>query len=147
MPLYEFKCEKCHAIFERLTAINTTSYDCPICKKSCDRIISRPAPPIIRNNTPYQDNITTSAKELDRRIGETIDKKIRPIFEEREKAKAEFRQGAGESRLRRLPSKNPGEVEYIPADDQVVARRKGMLKEYQDALSEDKKGEEEQSSS
>ena len=139
MPLYEFKCKSCNALFERLVPVDTRIYGCPICKKDCERIISRPAPPVVKSNTPYRDNITSSAKELDKRIGETIDKKIRPVFEEREKAKAEYRQESKEQRLRRLPAKNPGEVEYIPADDQIVARRKGMLKEYQDALSETKK--------
>ena len=67
---------------------------------------------------------------------------MRPIFEDREKEKAKFRQGVGELRLRRLPSKDPNEMNYVPANDQVVEKRKHLLKDYKEALSEQKEQKE-----
>lgn len=139
MPLYEFKCEDCNALFERLIPVDTSSYNCPICEQSCGRIVSQIAPPIIKNSTPYKDNLTLSAKEIDKRVGETIENKIKPIFEDREKQKAKYREDIKEGRLKRMPSADPNSMEYTPADDQVVADRRKMLKEYDTALTEHRK--------
>jgi len=144
MPLYEFKCASCQALFERLVPVHVSSHECPICGKSCNRVISQIAPPIVKDSSPYSSDITYSQKELDRRVGETVDKKIRPIFEQRQKEKEKYRESTKEKRLRRLPSGNPGEMEYVPADDRVVSKRKTMLGEYREALSEHRKKREAQ---
>jgi len=134
MPLYEFRCSACNALFERLVSVDVKQYACPICQKDCLKVVSQIAPPIIKDNSPYQQRPTMSSKELDHRIGETVEKKIRPVFDEREKAKKTYRQNVKEQRLKRLSTGASGTVEYVPADDATVKGRKVMLKEFDDAL-------------
>jgi putative FmdB family regulatory protein len=133
MPIYEFKCTPCNAIFERLLPIDTKNQDCPICGKECSKIISVPAPPVVKDNTPYTENLTSSQKELDKRVGDTIDRDIRPIFEERERQKMEYRGQTKEGRLQRVSGDNGEVMEYVPANDLVVDDRKGKLEEFDTA--------------
>jgi len=145
MPLYEFKCNDCVAIFERLVPVGTITFDCPICKKECSKIISQMAPPVIHSSTPYQDNPTTSDKEIDHRIGETIEKKIRPVFEEREREKKEFREAAKEAKLKRVSTGDNGVIEYQPINDpKLTGSRKKMLNEFDTALQTHRKKREAQ---
>jgi len=130
MPIYEFKCKECNALFERLLPIGAKNQDCPICGKECSKIVSIPAPPVVKDTTPYADNPTSSPKEIDKRVGETIDRDIRPIFEERERKKAEYRAQVAEGRLQRVSGDAGDVMEYVPANDNVVEDRKEKLKEF-----------------
>ena len=133
MPIYEFNCKACSALFERLLPLDTKEHNCPICGKVCGKIISIPAPPVVKDSTPYADNLTSSQKELDKRVGKTIDQDIRPIFEEREKQKAEYRAQTKEGRLQRVSGNRGDVMEYVPADDRVVSYRKDKLQEFDTA--------------
>ena len=42
MPLYEFRCQHCHYLFEQLMTIYDDYPACPLCSGSTEKIISNP---------------------------------------------------------------------------------------------------------
>lgn len=41
MPLYEFKCQKCQQVFEKIQSSKDKNPNCPNCQGETDKLISR----------------------------------------------------------------------------------------------------------
>lgn len=59
MPLYEYECKKC-GVFEVRQSINDKPIaECPVCKKSVERILSTTGTPQFKGNGFYQTDYKT----------------------------------------------------------------------------------------
>jgi len=43
MPLFEFRCNECHYIFEQIVTLYDPLVDCPLCSGETTRMMSHPA--------------------------------------------------------------------------------------------------------
>lgn len=124
MPLYEFKCEKCGNIFERLQKMNEDYPPCPEC--GSDEVIKLPS------IFGFQDKSVRRAEResaiLKRARDYIIDGKLKDACKFLEKAKEFY----PTDRIKRLSDliteKKAVKVGYIKEGEYVITKKKGEIK-------------------
>lgn len=88
MPIYEYLCKECGLFFEEICKVGEDKKSCPKCNTLAEKQISQIANPVVQQNpNDFRTDITTSEKELDRRVGIVTENRNKEIEKERSEIK------------------------------------------------------------
>lgn len=129
MPMYDYYCESCALVFEKMTSAKSSEAlkPCPSCGGSCAKKFSPGSGHVFDNNltheglVPQNTGVSSLDVDFDRIVGRDAEARYK-VYEEREERRRDVLRHHPEATKRDLSLTSDGDYRVMTSDEKVSTR-------------------------